>query len=413
MTDLPTAACARHIVYALSDTLDLVGIDDIAHGKRVGIMAAECARHLGWPEQRIARVFDLGLLHDIGVSSTATHRQLVSEFDWSSSQQHCQIGYRLLREYPPLADLAEPVLYHHTHWPALPAGLPRATAEAANLIYLVDRVDALAAPFHAAGTLLRHTTSIREQICAHAAACFAPDLLAAFLAASRSEAFWLTLEPRGIRVFLGSMLPATAAEPVPASELKPLARILSRIVDAKSPFTAEHSQGVTALARLLAEQCGVTGANLDKIEIAGLLHDIGKLRVPDEILDKPGQLDHDERQVMNAHSFETWQILRQIPGCEDIAPWAAYHHEEPGGHGYPFHLDANTLPLEARILRVADIFQAMTQNRPYRRGLDLAAAAAFMRELVAAGRLDGELVERLLDIPLAALAAAQPTLQPG
>ena len=75
MTDLPTAACARHIVYALSDTLDLVGIDDIAHGKRVGIMAAECARHLGWPEQRIARVFDLGLLHDIGVSSTATHRQ--------------------------------------------------------------------------------------------------------------------------------------------------------------------------------------------------------------------------------------------------------------------------------------------------------------------------------------------------
>ncbi|WP_371323017.1 HD domain-containing phosphohydrolase [Dechloromonas sp. ZY10] len=407
MTTQPSTACARHIVYALSDALDLVGIDDIAHGKRVGIMAAECARHLGWPDWRIERIFDLGLLHDIGVSSTATHRQLVSEFDWTSSQQHCEIGYRLLREYPPLADLAEPILYHHTHWPALPAGLPQETAEAANLIYLVDRVDALAAPFHAEGTLLRHTVSIREQVCQHAAGRFSPTLLAAFLAASRPEAFWLTLEPRGIRVYLGSMLSATAEQPVPAAELKPVARILSQIVDAKSPFTAEHSQGVAALARLLGEQCGITGVNLDKIEIAGLLHDIGKLRVPDEILDKPGQLDHDERQVMNAHSFETWQILRQIPGCEEIAPWAAYHHEEPGGHGYPFHLDATTLPLEARILRVADIFQAMTQNRPYRRGLDLTSAAAFMRELVASGRLDGALVERLLDIPEAALAAAR------
>lgn len=400
---------SRHVVYALSDALDLVGIDDIAHGKRVGIMAAECARTLGWSGARIERIFDLGLLHDIGVSSTATHRSLVCEFDWASSQEHCEIGYRLLRDYPLLADLAEPIRYHHTHWPELPSHLARETAEAANLIYLVDRVDALAAPYHADGTLLLHTESIRDDIVRHAATCFAPELLAAFLAASRPEAFWLTLEPRGIRVYLGSMLQQAPHAETMAGDLKQLARILSRIVDAKSPFTAEHSQGVAGLARLLAERWGVADENLDKIEIAGLLHDVGKLRVPDEILDKPGQLDHDERQVMNTHSFETYQILRQIPGCEEIAPWAAYHHEEPGGRGYPFHLDAATLPVEARILRVADIFQAMTQNRPYRRGLSVTAAADFMRELVAAGRLDAQLVELLLAAPEAALAAAHPT----
>jgi len=398
----------RHIVYALSDALDLVGIDDIAHGKRVGIMAAECARVLGWDARRIDRIFDLGLLHDIGVSSTATHRHLVSEFDWESSQDHCHIGHALLRDYPPLADLALPILHHHTHWSAMPTDLPPEIALTANLIYLVDRVDALSAPHHAAGTLLMHTRTIREAIVAYAAGRFAPELIEAFLAASQPEAFWLTLESRSIRVYLDEMLLHATPHAVSRHDMKQLAAILSQIVDAKSPFTAEHSQGVAALARHLAERLAVPAENLDKLEIAGLLHDVGKLRVPDEILDKPGQLDHDERQVMNAHSFETYQILRQIPGCEEIAPWAAYHHEEPGGRGYPFHIDARSLPLEARILRVADIFQAMTQNRPYRRGLSAEAAGEFVRALAGEGRLDAHIVDTLLaDLP-AALAAAHP-----
>ena len=90
--------------------------------------------------------------------------------------------------------------------------------------------------------------------------------------------------------------------------------------------------------------------------------------MPDEILDKAGSLDERERAIINTHSFETYQILRHIDGFEAIALWASYHHEEPNGCGYPFHLTAEAMPLEAKILRVADIFQAMVQNRPYRRG---------------------------------------------
>ena len=97
-----------------------------------------------------------------------------------------------------------------------------------------------------------------------------------------------------------------------------MAEMFSRIVDAKSPFTAEHSLGVARLARFMAERLGVDAINCDKIEIAGLLHDLGKLRVPDEILDKPRGLDERERKIMNAHSFETFQILRHIKGFEEI-----------------------------------------------------------------------------------------------
>ncbi|WP_230369877.1 HD-GYP domain-containing protein [Paludibacterium denitrificans] len=141
------------------------------------------------------------------------------------------------------------------------------------------------------------------------------------------------------------------------SELKQLAEIFSRIVDAKSPFTAQHSLGVSQLARFLAERMGVSRRIATNWKFVSLLHDLGKLRVPDEILDKPAKLDPNERWVINTHSFETFQILRNIKGFEEIAPWAAYHHEEPGGTGYPFHLHGETLPLEARILRVSDIFQ--------------------------------------------------------
>lgn len=399
----------RQVIYALSDALDLVGVDDVAHGKRVGIMAAATGRQLGWPRKQTTALFDLGLLHDIGVSSTAVHHHLVAEFDWESSQGHCDVGYLLLRDFAPLAALAEPILYHHTHWERLirtpPVSLE--VAEQANLIYLVDRVDALAAPFYAEGVLM-HAAAIRQQIAACSATYFSPQLVAAFLAASSSEAFWLQLEPHGIQAALQEMLERGSSRAASVADLKQLALIFSRIVDAKSPFTAEHSLGVARLARFIAERLGVGPEHCDKLEIAGLLHDLGKLRVPDEILDKPGPLSERERTVMNAHSFETFQILRNIRGFEEIARWAAYHHEEPGGGGYPFHIDAAGLPIEARILRIADIFQAMVQNRPYRPGLTAAAAVDFMNRLVADGRVESGIVRAIADNLAAAMAAALP-----
>ena len=398
----------RRVIYALSDALDLVGIDDIAHGKRVGIMAAQCAQQMGLAARETALLFDLGLVHDIGVSSTVTHHHLVAEFDWESSQGHCAVGHALLRDFAPLAALALPVKYHHTRWPVLlEQGVEREVARRANLIYLVDRVDAMAAPHYADGSLLLHVPRIREQLAAHANSYFSPELVDGFLGASRAEAFWLNLEARGIQAYLAEMLAQGTPYVASVHELKQLATIFSRIVDAKSPFTAQHSLGVAQLARFLAERLGIAADNCDKIEIAGLLHDIGKLRVADEILDKPARLDERERALMNAHSFETFQILRRIPGFDEIARWAAYHHEQPDGDGYPFHLPGGTLAIEARILRVADIFQAMVQDRPYRAGLSADAVCDFMQALAARGDADTKIVAvALADLP-AALAAAK------
>ncbi len=386
----------RHVIYALSDALDLVGIDDVAHGKRVGIMAAECGKTLGLDKRSVNFLFDLGMLHDIGVSSTRTHGHLVGEFDWEGSQEHAIKGALLVAEFPPLAAMSLPIRYHHTHWAQLKTlDIDERSKRQANLIFMVDRVDALAAPHYANNALFRHVESIRQQIDSFRDNYFCPDLVDAFLAASRRESFWLLLEARSIQAYLQDLLAHGEATLANLSDLRQLAEIFSRIVDAKSPYTHAHSLGVARLARHLAERFNLPQQRCDMIEIAGLLHDLGKLRVPDEILEKPGKLNPEERMVINTHSFETYQILRNINGFEEIAPWAAYHHEEPNGNGYPFHLRGAELPLEARILRVADIFQAMVQTRPYREGMSATEAMNFMHELAAQGRVESAIVSML------------------
>src|SRR5271169_1584622 len=134
----------RQVIYALSDALDLVGVDDVAHGKRVGIMAAECGRAQGLAEAETTFLFDLGMLHDIGVSSTQTHHNLVAQFDWEGSQVHAEIGYGLLRGFTPLSRMAIPIRYHHTRWDkliTLPSSeLTAQQVQQANLIFMVDRV---------------------------------------------------------------------------------------------------------------------------------------------------------------------------------------------------------------------------------------------------------------------------------
>lgn len=387
------SADLKQVIYALADALDLVGIDDVAHGKRVAIMAAEVAKTLGWSSRAVEISFDLGLLHDIGVSSTQVHKHLIDEFDWEGSQLHAEVGFQLLNQFQPLAHLALPVLYHHTRWEQLMAlGLEKTLAEQANLIWLVDRVDALIVPYLAANQLLGQHQAIRDQISQYSGGFFAPDLVAAFMQASVTEAFWLNLELRGVQRYLLDQQAKIETFQANFAQLKQLAQIFAHIVDTKSVFTAEHSLAVARVARFLAEKMGVSADNCDKIEIAGLLHDLGKLGVADLILEKPGPLSPAERLVMNTHTFETFQILHRITGFEEIAQWAAYHHEEPDGSGYPFHIKQDQMCLEARILRVADIFQAMVQNRPYRPGLNASELLLFLDDLVRQHRVDAEVV---------------------
>jgi len=381
-------------VYSLSDALDLVGVTHLHHGKRVAYMAAECGKYLGWRESRLDDLFQAAILHDCGVSKTVVHERL-AQFEWEDEVDHCKLGEALLNSCPLLKKLSPIVRHHHTHWSELKnLDLPDEAKYNANCIYMVDRVDILTlSALVDESVLLLGKEKIRQKIMSKKGDWFAPELVDAFMDVSRSEAFWFSLEAEHVNGYTSIWKSHTHAQDIEFDELRSLVHLFSCIVDAKSPFTKEHSDGVANLSKYLGELFHLSEKSCEMLELAGLLHDIGKLRVPDEYLEKPGKLSPEEYSIIQRHSFDTFNILKNIHGIQEIALWAAQHHERVDGTGYPYHLQADGISLEARIIAVADVFQALAQKRPYREPLQPDAIMEILTNQVSVGHLDGDVVE--------------------
>lgn len=376
-------------IYSLSDALDLVGVTHIHHGKRVAYIAAECGKRMGWQGQGLDDLFQAAILHDCGVSKTAVHARL-AQFEWEQDNNHCQIGSQLLSSCELLTHLSDFILYHHTHWSELKdLDIPMQVKLSANCIYLADRVDVLSlACLVDEANLLLNKKDITDKILEKRDDWFNAELVDVFIDVARSSRFWLALESGDTSGYTATWKALAPTKEIEFYVLKSLVQVFSHIVDAKSAFTKEHSDGVASLARFLGECLELSEESCEMLELAGLLHDIGKLRVPDEILEKPGKLTPEEYEIIQRHSFDTYDILKNINGLEKVTEWASQHHEHIDGSGYPFHVKNGSLSLEARIISVADIFQALAQNRPYRQSLSANAIMCILNQLAVTRQID-------------------------
>ena len=163
--------------------------------------------------------------------------------------------------------------------------------------------------------------------------------------------------------------PASQQRWVSEEDLDVVARAFADIIDAKSPYTYSHSRNVASYALGIAREMRLDLATQRRVYRAALLHDIGKLGVSNSILDKAGPLTGAERKSVERHPFFTWEILSRVPAFRDFAWSAALHHERLDGSGYPWRLSGNRLDMTARILCVADVYEALTADRPYRPSL--------------------------------------------
>ena len=390
----------QRTITSLTNALDFVGTDEYHHGKRVALMAMAIAKEMNWPPARCEKMLYAGMLHDCGVSRLREHRALTETLEWEGAQEHCLRGANYLAVCPPLAHFAPIVRWHHTRWEALPCDDPADELWLeTNLIFLADRTDVLLAPYFVGAALKSEVLWQYPQVVARIAALggslFASPLVEAFRRAGEREAFWLAMDPAYIEAEIEDHLRAGQPVELGAADAVAVAGVFAHTVDAKSSYTLEHSTRVARIARHLAQACGMRGEDLDKIEIAGLLHDIGKLRVPEEIIDKPGPLTREERALVMRHSYDTGQILKRLFPNQPIADWAAMHHENLLGTGYPFHRAASAIPREARMIAVADIFQALSQERPYRGHLAKAEVMSRIDALCQQGRIDPEMVSLL------------------
>jgi HD-GYP domain-containing protein (c-di-GMP phosphodiesterase class II) len=154
------------------------------------------------------------------------------------------------------------------------------------------------------------------------------------------------------------------------------------VVDSKSPYTSGHSERVTLFTDMIAEQLEFGAEQRRWLKRAALLHDIGKLGVSNAILDKPGKLDDAEWEIMRMHSAHSEAILSRIGAFSELAPIAGAHHERLDGKGYPRGLSGDQIRLETRIITTADIFDALTAERPYRAAMPITKALAIMSGMV-------------------------------
>jgi diguanylate cyclase (GGDEF)-like protein/putative nucleotidyltransferase with HDIG domain len=166
-------------------------------------------------------------------------------------------------------------------------------------------------------------------------------------------------------------------------------------IDNKDHYTRSHSEDVSEYALWIAEELGLSEEQKHVLRLGGLLHDVGKIGIPDEVLMKPGLLTAEEYEVMKQHTVLGAVMLSALPGMEKIAPLARWHHERWDGNGYPDGLTGEEIPLLARILAVADAFSAMTTDRPYRKGIDRQSALAELRR-EKGKQFDPEIVDAFL-----------------
>jgi HD-GYP domain-containing protein (c-di-GMP phosphodiesterase class II) len=159
-------------------------------------------------------------------------------------------------------------------------------------------------------------------------------------------------------------------------------KALAAAIDGKDPYTRGHSERVSRFSVATAQALGLPLDEIEKIRVSALLHDVGKIGIDDRVLKKPAALDDEEFELMKTHPQKGYKIMSQIPAMKEFLPGMYMHHEMINGQGYPQGLQGDEIPMQARVVSVADTFDAMTTERPYQRAMDLETALTRLKSFV-------------------------------
>lgn len=368
------------------------------HHMRVAYLATTLSEELGFNPAQVQDMMIAGALHDLAAvcspawtglfNARLAHEGRASFEVPDEVNRHGVEAYLMLREFQPFGGAACAIRFHHVDW-AGGRGCEFSGVQVGFGSHVLRLADHLSTLPDDDRNVLEQADTIRATIRACTPAMFHPEAVRAFESISRRESFWLDLVSRHKEHLLKRRF-SNATVLLDIDGLLAVSRIFGRIIDYRSSFTATHSSGVAATSEYLAARLGMGATQRRLVGVAGYLHDIGKLAVPSEILDKPGRLTAEEALVVRQHPYYTRQILSMVAGLEEVTTWASLHHERLDGTGYPFH--PQEIPPEARIIAVADVFTAITENRPYRPGMGRADCLAVLDKLAAERALDGDIV---------------------
>jgi putative nucleotidyltransferase with HDIG domain len=429
------------VVGALSFALDITEGQPMGHAVRTTLIGMRIGQHLGLSDDQQSALYYGLLLKDLGCSSNAARLSSLFGADdhllkhahkltnWSETRDSARYAFRyalpgrskIAKAWHTLmlgvrekgsgremtatrcergADIAQML------------GLPKATSEAirtldehwdghgmpngitGSAIPMMGRVVSLAQTVEVFASAFDVRTAF-EMARSRRGTWFDPTLVDILASFQDDAAFWASLPDAGTLQALRAVEPEDKVVYADDTRLDTVAEAFAKVIDAKSPYTARHSQNVAFLAVRTAQELGMSRTELRTVRRAALLHDIGKLGVSNLILDKPAALDPVEFETMRQHTRFTFEILKRVTRFRQFAATAAAHHERLDGTGYHLGLKAEELGLMARVIAVADVCEALSADRPYRAGMPLDEVLGRLRHLVQVGHLDGSAVEGL------------------
>lgn len=418
------------LVSALSQALDITEGQPAGHGMRCAWIGTHIGWQIGLGKKDIGNLYYTLLLKDAGCSSNAARicelyltddlafkqdfksvndslpqmlgfilshtglksglaerfRSLVRIFTEGGRiareliETRCQRGADIVRQMRFPESVAQGILDLDEHWDGQgkPCGLSGHDISLFSRIALLAQVVDV---FHTAGGKQAALNEIRLRN----ASWFDPELVAAFETVATKSEFWISLGSSDLRGKVIALAPQDEGEDVDDDYLDSVAEAFAQVVDSKSPYTAGHSDRVTLYTDMICEELGFSPERRRFMKRVALLHDLGKLGVSNQVLDKPGKLDEAEWAEMRRHPEQSRLILSGIAAFHELAQVAGDHHEKLNGKGYPHGKAGDCISLEARIITVADIFDALTAERPYRGAMPVDKALAIMRDDVDEG----------------------------
>lgn len=363
------------------------------HAKRIGYMSYLIGKKMGMCPTRLLDLAACAMLHDNALtqyiySELASGRDVLKNPQLMNFGPHCTMGEENLKCVPLNTHEKDVILYHHENVNGTgPFGKnAEETSLYAQIIHITDTVD-VANDLSSADD--DKITRVYNYVKKQNGRFFSDKMCKAFLAA---------VTPEVIKTMGGNMVDVIkrtlpgAMRSYSNDDVRRFAEMFAQIIDYKSDFTMHHSIGVADKAEAMSRFYGYSEDMQTVMYFTGAVHDVGKLVITNDILEKPGKLTESEFVEMKNHAWYSFKILTGIGGLGKIVDWAAFHYEKLNGKGYPFGKKANELDFNDRLMACIDIYQALGEKRPYKEPLTHAQCMAIMKKMVDNSLIDGKIV---------------------
>lgn len=394
----------NEFLIAISFALDFVEMDIFGvvtnHSKRVAYISMRIAEKLQLSQEEIFDVVSLSILHDNGASHKRLHNNLYKSKDdfisMESKQEHGIKGEENIKEYPFLTNVHNVIKFHHENYDG--TGFFGIKGENIPIMsQIIKLADTIELSYNLKDIYIEDKERILTFLKDHENTIFSSRLVHAFSEISKTPAFWLDLRDEFISSSFQRNMTSFSIE-LPLCKIHNITKIFSNIVDSKSQFTQVHSTELSEKAGIMGRFYNKPLDEIYKIMIAADLHDIGKLAISNDILDKPTKLNDREFDIIKQHSYFTRLSLQEINGFEDITEWASNHHEKLNGKGYPFGKIAKELDFNSRLIACLDVYQALMEERPYRKPMTHEKAAGILQDMIYDGSLDERIANDVIQV---------------